>query len=307
MNITVTAAPLPANWMGTPQQLLEWFIENIEVSVDGSSFVISDTQPQGNQGPWLKDGTQWWVWDDDTSTYIPLDLSASVSDEIYIGDIADGAPDSDTYSLWLQTDGSAVNGLFWYAGGTAGWVTQPKELVNSAVELPMLAPQATGSLITFDGNQNPVLLALGGAGTFLQSTGDGLQWSNLYTVHGTPKYITPVVIASGTANTGVSTTWVTISGLETKGVPTTASSLILQVNANTYNTTGCQINSRPTGSGLSGGYMLLWLGTSNNSTNSAGAQSNIPFALVSGSISIDYQVVDLNQPSYTITLVGYVT
>jgi hypothetical protein len=308
MNITVTAAPLPQNWNGTPQQFLEALIDRLELSVDGSSFVISDTQPQGNQGPWLKDGTQWWVWDVDTSTYIPQDLSASVTDEIYIGDVANGPPDSATYSLWLQTSGSKLNGLYWFAGGTAGWVTQPKELVNGAVALAMLAPQAAGAIITFDENQNPILLNPGSAGTFLQSTGSGLQWASLFTVHGTPTFITPVVIASGTSNTGANTVWVTVDGLETHGVPTTATALILQVSGSTYNQTGGQINERPTGSGIATpGYMMLWLGTSQNSSDTAGVQVIVPFALISGSISIDYQVVGLNNPGYTITLIGYIT
>src|SRR5208282_4004358 len=111
MNATITAAPLPTNFVGTPQQFIDAFLDRLEVVVEGTSFVISDVQPVGNQGPWLKNGTQWWVWDDSTSTYIPLDLTASISDQIFIGDVAGGPPDPTIYTLWLQLNGTAVNGL----------------------------------------------------------------------------------------------------------------------------------------------------------------------------------------------------
>jgi hypothetical protein len=304
MNITLTAAPLPANWSGNPQQLLEAFIDRIEISVDGTSFVISDTQPQGNQGPWLKDGTQWWVWDVDTSTYIPLDLSASVSQQIFIGDVANGPPDSSTFSLWLQTNGSSVNGLFWFAGGTAGWVTTPKELVNGAVTLAMLAPQAAGSLITFNTNQVPVALVPGGAGTFLQSTGNGLQWSNLFVVHGTPVFITPVTLVSAST---VTSTWTTISGLDTHGVPDTASAVILWAtvfsNQGGTFTANFGVQIRPSSSGATYPFIDQQTGSSNDTTSE---QAIFPIAVAGSTVSVDYFLFSGTQKA-TIQLIGYIT
>lgn len=299
MNVTITAAPLPNNFRGTPQQFMEALIDRIEISVDGSSFVTGDTQPQGNQGPWLKGGTQWWVWDVDTSTYVPQDLSASVTDEVFIGDVANGPPDSSTYSLWLQTDGSAVNGLYWFAGGTAGWVTQPKELVNGAVTLAMLAPQTAGGIITFNANQAPTVLNPGGAGTFLQSTGNGLQWADIFTIHGTPTFINPVTLTSALS----SGTWTTLSGLDTHGVPSTASALILWVEGLTNQTTGtCLAQMRPNSSGFTFPMLNQQAGSSNLTTSNQGIY---PMAVNGSTVSFDYYTSNLSV--VTIKLLGYIT
>src|SRR5208282_5294415 len=124
MNATITAAPLPTNFVGTPQQFIDAFLDRLEVVVEGTSFVISDVQPTGNQGPWLKNGTQWWVWDDSTSTYVPLDISASIPAQIYVGDVSQGPPNPAQYKIWLQLNGSVFNGFYYYAGSVAGWVTE---------------------------------------------------------------------------------------------------------------------------------------------------------------------------------------
>jgi hypothetical protein len=225
MQVTITAAPLPTNFKGTPQQLIEALLDRLEITFDGSSFVISDIQPVGNQGPWLKNGTQWWVWDDSTSTYIPLDLSASISDQIYIGDISNGPPDPTVYQLWLQLNGTAVNGLFYYAGSTAGWVTEASVLVPGAITPVMLHQQPPGSLITFNVNSQTTILPPGNPGTILLSSGNGLLWGSIVESKGIPNFIAPVTLA--TISTTTYGQWTTISTLLTNGVPLTASAIIL--------------------------------------------------------------------------------
>ena len=133
MNVTITAAPLPTNFIGTPQQLIDAFLDRLEVVVEGSSFIISDVMPTSNQGPWLKNGTQWWVWDPTTSTYIPLDTSASFTAQIYVGDVSQGPPDPSVYQIWLQLNGSIFNGFYYYAGSSAGWVTEPTVLTAGCI------------------------------------------------------------------------------------------------------------------------------------------------------------------------------
>lgn len=43
----------------------------ISPSTDFNTFAIGSTAPQSNVGPWLKDCTEWFVFDDSTATYIP--------------------------------------------------------------------------------------------------------------------------------------------------------------------------------------------------------------------------------------------
>lgn len=303
MNATITAAPLPTNFKGTPQQWLEAFLDRLEVSFDGNSFVISDIQPSGNQGPWLKNGTQWWVWNEATSQYEPLDVSASITNQIYIGDIANGPPDPAVYQLWLQLDGTQVNGLFFYAGTTAGWVEQANPLQPGAVTINMLAPQAPGSLITFDVNKNPTILPPGNPGTFLQSTGNGLTYSSVTATKGTPIFITPVVMVSAIGSVGADD-WSTISTLLENGVPLSASAVILAtnlINSNVNADPGLQMRANS----ASPTYTLAKVqgGASGGAFN----QSIYPIAQASGILSFDWSADTAgNYGGSTITLVGYI-
>jgi hypothetical protein len=79
-NLILQGAPLPPDFAWTPQELYEEIFKRTKiVSPFGyTSFVIGSIKPSSNQGPWLKDGTQWWVWDDTEADYVPLDTSASV-------------------------------------------------------------------------------------------------------------------------------------------------------------------------------------------------------------------------------------
>jgi hypothetical protein len=139
MQVTVQAAPLPSNFRGTPQELIEAFLDRLEITVDGTSFVIADTMPAGNQGPWLKNGSQWWVWSEDESTYVPLDISESFNEQISVGE---DEPDPDEFTVWLKTDGSTVLGLFVYMGTEAGWVEKAAELQPNSITSAMIQAEA---------------------------------------------------------------------------------------------------------------------------------------------------------------------
>ena len=145
MNATVTAAPIPASFKGTPQQWLEEFLDRLEITIDGKSFVTGSVAPAGNQGPWLKNGTEWWVWDENTSQYKPLDISASFTPQIFIGDISNGPPDPTKYQIWLQLNGSTLNGIFFYAGSIAGWITIPPVLTPGCITNNLLAANSVGT------------------------------------------------------------------------------------------------------------------------------------------------------------------
>ena len=301
MIANVTISPLPSNFIGTPQQLIEALADRMEVSFDGNSFVIGDVAPASNQGPWLKNGTQWYVWEDsgvNGAGYYPLDVSASISEQIYIGDVSGTTPDPTKYSLWLKLRGTLVLGLYYYAGTSAGWVTTPNELVTGSVTLDKLASQAVGSLITFNAAGNAVLFAPGTPGLFLQTTGTGFAWSQPPVLRGISTFITPTVLA--TLTPGV-VPWTTINNLQNSGVPPTASALILSTYVSNCNTIAT-ISMRANASGST--YIL-------NSCNhqdfgSSTMQGIFPLASSSGLISIDYSV-DGALVRGTVTLIGYIS
>lgn len=151
--ITITADPLPTNFSGTPQEFLEALVERLNVTTDQVGFVISDVQPSSNVGPWLKNGKEIWVWDEDQSTYVPLDISASIKEQIWIGEAAPpNVSDVDptpTHRLWFRLSGSTVLGLYYWMGGS-GWVTR-SELLDGSVTSSKIASGAVQTQHLGDG------------------------------------------------------------------------------------------------------------------------------------------------------------
>lgn len=115
--LLLQAAPLPPNFEGNPQQLIDAFLDRVKIlSPFGLGFFVSGSnKPTSNQGPWLKDGTKWYVWSDDDADYIPLDISDSATAPYTI------SPDYPTTSnppLWIKVSSgyNAVVGIYLYLG-----------------------------------------------------------------------------------------------------------------------------------------------------------------------------------------------
>lgn len=77
--LVVELAPLDPAFKGNLQDFATHLIQRVRISSPSGivTFVVGDTQPLFNAGPWLKNGTAWWVWDEVLKTYIPLDISDS--------------------------------------------------------------------------------------------------------------------------------------------------------------------------------------------------------------------------------------
>lgn len=127
-NLTIAMAPLPATFKGTPQDLATQMLLRMKIlSPDGSSFIsTSDTKPTSNVGPWLKGGTQWYVWDTTVNDYLPLDISPSFTIPYFIGN---STPAGTNPPLWLRTskDASDVDpthgiALSWSLWDGTAWV-----------------------------------------------------------------------------------------------------------------------------------------------------------------------------------------
>jgi len=127
-NLLVQMAPIPATFKGTPQDLAAKMIRRMKiVSPSGTNFIfVGDTEPTSNVGPWLKDGTKWYVWEEDIKRYVPLDISDSETHWYFIGNSVPAGSDP---SVWLKTtqdaseaDPSHGNPISWYVFNGTSWV-----------------------------------------------------------------------------------------------------------------------------------------------------------------------------------------
>lgn len=112
------ASPLPSNFKGTPQMFLDALVARLsaESEVEVAVFVTGSVEPSSNVGPWLKDGTTWYVWDDVTGAYIPQILEQSSLGYI----ISDTAPDHNVYQFWIETSAGSPRAVkTWFSGA---WV-----------------------------------------------------------------------------------------------------------------------------------------------------------------------------------------
>lgn len=127
-NLLISSAPIPATFCGTPDEFRIAMIRRMKiVSPTGTNFIfIGDNEPTSNVGPWLRGGTQWWVWDEDLKRYVPLDISESERQWYHIGA---STPATSDPPVWLKTtkdpseaDPSVGNPISWYVFNGSAWV-----------------------------------------------------------------------------------------------------------------------------------------------------------------------------------------
>lgn len=128
-NLILSMGPLPTTFKGTPQEFAAEMIRRCKiVSASGGNFFITgNVEPTSNVGPWLKGGTQWWVFSDETKRYIPLDISASETRWYWMGN---STPAGVEPPLWLKTtkdqtttDSSFGDAISWYEWNGSNWVS----------------------------------------------------------------------------------------------------------------------------------------------------------------------------------------
>lgn len=127
-NLIISASQLPPTFKGTPQEWLNEYTRRLRIlSPTGVfTFTVGDTEPSSNVGPWLRGGTQWFVFDEETKRYIPLDISESEKTWYHIGPTT---PTDATPPLWLKTTSvptdaspSPGNAVSWYLFNGTAWV-----------------------------------------------------------------------------------------------------------------------------------------------------------------------------------------
>jgi hypothetical protein len=90
---------------------------SINASDDLTFFVSGPTAPVTNVGPWIKNGTEWWVWSATTGAYVPITANSAT-----LGYTASQlAPDPAVYKFWIKLDssGNPIGIYYWYSGA---WV-----------------------------------------------------------------------------------------------------------------------------------------------------------------------------------------
>ena len=83
-NLRLQGAPLSPSFRGSPAEFFAEIIRLLRiVSPDGYyGIVVSDIEPESNQGLWLKDGTKPYVWSDDEARYVPADITDGIATQL---------------------------------------------------------------------------------------------------------------------------------------------------------------------------------------------------------------------------------
>lgn len=177
-NLLIQAAQLPATFVGDPNAFFRAMVERMRiVSPSGIfSIFVGDTEPTSNVGPWLKGGTQWWVFDPNLKKYVPLDISASETHWFQTGA---NIPTVNDPPVWLRTTtGVTAPGtsqgtpVGWYSFDGTNWVGFT-ELLDKEVTLAKMADGVRGALITYDPTNRPALLSIGAPNDFLRVNAAG--------------------------------------------------------------------------------------------------------------------------------------
>jgi hypothetical protein len=139
-NLYIQGSPLPPTFRGTPNDLFSEMVKRMRIlSPSGTNFIfIGDTEPTSNVGPWLKNGNQWYVWDESTKRYVPQNISASFTAPYWTGF---STPASANPNLWLRTTqdptstdpGAYGAPIQWYLWNGSAWVW-PHQVVANASE-----------------------------------------------------------------------------------------------------------------------------------------------------------------------------
>jgi hypothetical protein len=114
--VTFSASPLVPGKAYTPQQLLDAIVARLAIDsqTELTFFVSGTTEPTSNVGPWLKNGTTWYVWSDTIGAYMPQEIA--YQSLRYIA--SETAPDQYIYTLWIRLDSSGkAQEIRYYSGG----------------------------------------------------------------------------------------------------------------------------------------------------------------------------------------------
>jgi hypothetical protein len=136
--LIIQGSPLPATFQGGPNDLFAAMLARMRImSPGGANFIfVGDTAPTSNVGPWLR-GKEWWVWDDNTKQYVPLDVSASINIPFAIGN---SVPATTVPPVWLRTTQDGTDQAPNSFGDPIGW-----HVFNGADWIPFMSVTQSGA------------------------------------------------------------------------------------------------------------------------------------------------------------------
>lgn len=117
-NLILKGAPLPVDFEGDLQALFEAMIERLSIlsPVGTNFFVVGDIEPSSDLGPWLKGGTQWWVFSATAGKYVPIDISASLPKFAFFQAEDPGTPGDADPLIWIRTVEDRIAGIYGWNG-----------------------------------------------------------------------------------------------------------------------------------------------------------------------------------------------
>ncbi len=104
--LTFRAAPFPEGYKADPETFKNDLVARMyaESSESISFFASGTVAPTSNVGPWLKNGTEWYVWNDGVGGYVPQ----TISQETLKFAVQFGAPDPTKYLFWIELNAGGV-------------------------------------------------------------------------------------------------------------------------------------------------------------------------------------------------------
>ncbi len=170
VDFTLTLAPMPVNFNGTPQEFATALVNRLTITptIPWSSFVLSGSIPAYDTGPILYNAgsgfKEWRVWDTDTSSYTTLTVNgaALVAGSIPLSKLATDVANAKEVLIY------DVSGVPSSVGGTTGQTLQmgaggPEFVTVAApsapVHCPVAAEKTTPQVLSVDGSQTKVLFS----------------------------------------------------------------------------------------------------------------------------------------------------
>lgn len=108
----------PTSYQQLGDDLVARIISMLPSSV--GTFVTGSVEPTSNQGPWLKNGNEWWFWSDSAGAYRPAPRGFIYQTYINTAGAGNFTVPSDIYRLKITAIGGGGGGYTSGGGGETG-------------------------------------------------------------------------------------------------------------------------------------------------------------------------------------------
>lgn len=145
MPVTFVCAPIPSTFQGTPDQFAQELTARLSIQASDqlTFFVSGPTAPTTNVGPWIKNGTEWWVWSSTSGSYVPI--TANPATLQYVA--SQISPDPTVYTFWIKLDsnGNPLGIYYYYSGSWVDVYSQVFSLYSTTEQMLQILQQGISS------------------------------------------------------------------------------------------------------------------------------------------------------------------